>query len=322
MSELVDEALAQERGDLDDPTFYGRVFALPDKADWRDEANWHLANPALGKFKDIEHMRSLAAKAKRSPSAEASFRALELNQRVDSIEGLVTSADWKACQKEAGLEELKGHPLYCALDLSGRQDLTAFAMVWYLGDGRAALKSFFWTPKDELAERSKRDGAKYIEWERKGFLRALPGRVVDYGAVVGMVQALLHGQDLRSLAYDKWRINDFKTEMERAGVPPDAWPMTEFGQSFKDMSPAVEKLEAMVIAHTLAHDGNPVMTYCMSNVRIIKDASDNRRFDKRKKYRRIDGAVAAAMALRTMDIAEKVEVDGPSVYESRGLLVL
>lgn len=322
MSELVDDAYAQMRGELDDETFFGKVYEVPASLDWRDEANWKLANPALGVFKDINHMRSLAGKAMRSPSAEAAFRALELNQRVDAIEGLVTSADWRACQVEFGLEDMRGYPLYCGLDLSGRQDLTAFVMCWYLGNGRAAIKPFFWTPKEELADRAKRDGGKYVEWEKRGHMRTTAGRVVSFKAVVQMVAKLIEGHDLRSIAYDKWRINDFKAEMERADIPPESWPLLEFGQSFKDMSPAVEKLESMVIDHSLQHDGNPVLTYCMGNVRVIKDVSDNRRFDKRKKNRRIDGAVAAAMAIRAMDIAEKIEVEAPSIYEKRGVFVL
>lgn len=322
MSELVDDAIAQERGELDDPTFYGKVFALPDKADWRDESLWHTANPALGTFKSLEHMRSLAAKAKRSPAAEAAFRSLELNQRVDSVEGLVTSADWKLCQAEISFESLKGKPLFCGLDLSGRQDLTCFAMVWDLGEGRAALKTMFWTPRDELEDRQKRDGAKYVEWDKRGHLRALEGRVVDYGQVVPMIAALIEGHDLRAIAYDRWNVKAFRTEMERAGVDGDAWPMHEFGQGWKDMSPAVEKLETMVVQHLLQHDGNPVMAYCMGNVRVIKDAAGNRKFDKRRRNRRIDGAVAAAMALSALDVADRPEKPAPSVYEQRGLLVL
>lgn len=322
MSELVDDALAQEKGELDDPTFYGKVFALPEKMDWRDERNWVLANPALGKFKSLDHMKALFHKAARSPAAEATFRALELNQRVDSVESLVTSADWKDCEADFGLNDMRGFPLYCGLDLSGRLDLTAFVMAWYLGNGRAAVKSLFWTPKEELAERSKQDGAKYPEWERRGFLRTIPGRVVSFKPVVQMIAGLVAGHDLKSIAYDKWKIDDFKAEMERAEVNPESWNLTAFAQTFADMSPAIEKVETLVIEKAMQHDGNPVLTYCLGNVKVIKDSSGNRKFDKRKKNRRIDGAVAMAMALRTMDIAEKVEIEGPSVYESRGLLVL
>ena len=107
MTELSDEALAQERGELDDPTFFGRVFYLPVEAGDSDayvydEANWYKANPALGKFKALEHMRSLAAKAKRSPSAAASFKALELNMRVDAVENIINSRDWNGLLSKFG----------------------------------------------------------------------------------------------------------------------------------------------------------------------------------------------------------------------------
>ena len=321
MSELVDDVAAMERGEHDDPTFWGKVYTIPDRMDWRDKSLWHLANPALGKFKAQEHMDSLFHKATRSPAAEAAFRALELNQRIDSIEGLVTSADWRACGGDVDINAMRGRPLYCALDLSGRTDLTAFAMAWDCGD-KIKLKTFYWTPKDELGERSKRDGAKYIEWERRGYIRAIEGRTVDYGPVVTMIAALVAGHDLRGMAYDRWKILQFKTEMERFGLAADAWPLVEFGQGFKDFSPAVEKLEVSVINGTLIHDENPVLTYCMGNVRVIKDAGGNRKFDKRRKNRRIDGAVVAAMAISAIDIAEKLEKPQPSIYETRGMLTL
>ena len=46
--------------------------------------------------------------------------------------------------------------------------------------------------------------------------------------------------DLQLLAYDRWRIADFKRELDNIGVQI---PMQLFGQGFKDMAPAVDKLE-------------------------------------------------------------------------------
>lgn len=321
MSELSDEALAQERGELDDPTFYGKVFYLPADVDPFDESRWIEANPALGDFKSYKHMRSLAAKAKRSPSALASFKALELNMRVDAVEALINSEDWKACQGSVNPDALRGYPLYCSLDLSSRRDLTAFVMAWDLGD-RVVTKSYFWTPKELLAERSKIDGAKYPEWCDAGYMKATEGKTVGYDYVVRFVAAAVDGHDLKSIAYDRWRIDQFKTEAERAGFKPEDWNMTEFGQGWKDMSPAIEKLETLAIDHKLTHDGNPVLTYCMSNVKVSSDPAGNRKFDKRLRNRRIDGAVALAMAVSAIDIAEKPEIEAPSVYNERGILVL
>ena len=46
--------------------------------------------------------------------------------------------------------------------------------------------------------------------------------------------------DLQFLVYDRWRIADFKRELDNIGVQI---PMQPFGQGFKDMAPAVGKLE-------------------------------------------------------------------------------
>jgi phage terminase large subunit-like protein len=96
--------------------------------------------------------------------------------------------------------------------------------------------------------------------------------------------------------------------------------MLDHGQGFKDMSPAIESLEELVLNGRLLHGGNPLLTWCMSNVKVSRDPAGNRKFDKRRKNRRIDGAVAAAMAVAAIKKVELQPETGPSVYERRGVL--
>jgi phage terminase large subunit-like protein len=97
--------------------------------------------------------------------------------------------------------------------------------------------------------------------------------------------------------------------------------MVPWGQGFKDMTGAVEALEGSILDRRFVHDGNPVLTWNMSNAVTISDPAGNRKLDKSKSRFRIDGAVAAAMAvgLKSRDRSEKA---GPSVYESRGILTI
>lgn len=336
MSELCDEALALEAGDLEDDTFYGKVYAVPDddpskgeagKVDIYDERLWYLANPALGDFRSLRDFRALAAKARRSPTTEASFRNLYLNQRVDGVQAFVNRHDWKACEYNPTPEELKLAQWFGGLDLSSRHDLTAFVLAGVLPNGRVLCIPRFWLPEGEgaeesLAERSKRDGAHYEVWRDAGFLQVVPGRVISYEIVAREVFDLIEQHNIQAIAYDRWRINEFKTAVSRMGLDPDKFNLHPHGQSFKDMSPAIEELESLILEHNLAHTGNPVLTYCISNVKVLRDESENRRFDKRKKHKRIDGAVALAMAVAASSRAELPEVKGPSVYEERGILAL
>ena len=66
----------------------------------------------------------------------------------------------------------------------------------------------------------------------------------------------------------------------------------------------------------IAHGNNPVLTMCMANARIEKDAAGNRKMNKAKATGRIDGAVALAMAV---GMSKASQVTGPSIYESQEL---
>lgn len=330
MSELVDDAVAAEKGMLDDPYFYGKVYAVPDDADPWDEANWMLANPALGDFKMVESMRAQALKAKRSPSAAASFKNLHLNQRVDGTASFVNSEDWKACEAFVSDEELAGVDAFGGLDLSGRRDLTSLALAFPLPDGRVALRSYFWTHSEELAQRAKLDGAQYSIWQQNGHLSVINGRSIEYKNVADDISALMQRYRIRQINFDRYRIHDLQRELEASGVecevkgdskePTDKLILVKHGQGYVDMSPAVDEFEAVILAHNLCHGGNPVLTYCMSNVRLSRDPAENRKFDKRQKNRRIDGAVAAAMAISAWKRADPPPPPTESVYEHRGVL--
>lgn len=323
MTDMANDAIAHEAGTLDDPYFYGRVYAVPEGADIYDEANWKLANPGLGSIKSLEHMRALAYKARKSPSAEAAFRALELNQRVDGLQALVNSRDWRACQKAFSADDMRGLKCYGGLDLSSRIDLTAFTLSWVQPDTVCvATKTWFWTHGHDLADREAKDGARYREWAQQGWLKVLPGRSISFKSVVRDIVEIITGHELQATAFDRFRIDELKREMEYEDIPEETFKLLEHGQGYLGMAPAVDALEARVIEHTLHHDGNPIVTYCLSNVKVISDPAGNRKFDKRDRNRRIDGAVTLAMSLSAIAKAEKPEPEKPNPYLKRGLRVL
>jgi len=74
-------------------------------------------------------------------------------------------------------------------------------------------------------------------------------------------------------------------------------PMAPFGQGYKDMAPAVDKLERLVAEHKIQHGDNPIMNMCAVNAVATRDPAGNRKLDKTKASGKIDGLVALAMAL-------------------------
>lgn len=299
LSKLIDDGLV-----ADDQTVLVHLYCADDDADIMDVDAWNAANPALGDFRSIEDLKALAVQASRMKTMESSFRNLYLNQRVDQTSPLIPRSEWKACQTGGTL--IAGERAFFALDLSGVHDLTSLVGV-SADASEDRLKAWNWKPQEFLLDHAKRDRAPYDVWAAEGWLDTPPGRAIDYAYVAQRIAEIREEYDVVGLAYDRWRVEQLLVEFQRIGVdvyidgkdkPFDgALRLVPWGQGYRDMSPAVEALEASVIHRRLNHDGNPVLTFCFANAIVATDASGNRKLDKSKTRFRIDGAVASAMAI-------------------------
>lgn len=268
------------------------VYAADPDAELLDEKQWKKANPALGLFRSLSDMRKQAEKAERMPSFENTFRNLNLNQRVSTVSPFVSKTIWELCGTEPA--PLQGATVYGGLDLSMRTDLTALVLVGEDADGNFNVWPFFWTPEIGLRDRAARDRQPYDVWVDQGFLRTTPGATVDYSFVAMEIAEIRSECEIVGIGYDRWRIDLLKREFDSIGLE---LPLAEFGQGFKDMSPALDALEALFLNSALSHGMHPVLTMCAANAVISKDPAGNRKLDKSKATGRIDGMVSLAMAI-------------------------
>lgn len=274
-----------------DPRIVSHVYEAPAGCDVLDRAAWKAANPALGTFRNLDDLAEQAKQAARMPSAENTFRNLCLNQRVSTVSPFISVDVWKSCAGR--VLEFGSAPVWGGLDLSARTDLTALVIVGKIADVWHVMPHF-WTPEQGLAERAKRDKAPYDVWVKQGYLHTTPGATVDYEFVAQDIAAILGLLDVQAIAYDRWRIALLQKELDAQGID---LPLAEFGQGFKDMSPALDTLECELLNARIAHGGHPVLTMCAMNAIVSKDAAGNRKLDKHKATGRIDGIVALAMAM-------------------------
>nr|WP_246500004.1 terminase TerL endonuclease subunit [Azospirillum soli] len=71
-------------------------------------------------------------------------------------------------------------------------------------------------------------------------------------------------------------------------------------------------MKRAILGGQFHHGGNPVLRMCFANLRAVKDDAENEKFSKERSTGRIDGAVAAAMAVgRVM-----AEENAPSIYDT------
>jgi phage terminase large subunit-like protein len=74
-------------------------------------------------------------------------------------------------------------------------------------------------------------------------------------------------------------------------------PLQPFGQGYREQGPAVRAFEEAILNRTLRHNGNPLLTWCVSNVVPNTDPTGAVKLDKDRSRERIDPVVAAVMAI-------------------------
>jgi len=301
LSLLIDDAKTQA-----DKRVVLSMYSAPDDADPFSEETIKLANPAYGDFQNAEEVMAMAETAKRLPSAEAGFRNLILNQRVEARNPFVSRKVWDANGANRNLEGV----IYGGLDLSTVNDLTALVLV----DSNYAVHCEFWLPEHGIAEKSQKDRVPYDVWAEQGYLTLTPGKSIEYEWVAHRLRELFDEHDMKALAFDRWGMKHLQPWLIKAGFTDhEVEKFAPFGQGFRDMSPALRELESVLLNDKMAHGMHPVLRMCAANAVVQQDPAGNRKLAKDKSSGRIDGMVALAMAVGAMaklsDEPEVIDLD-------------
>jgi phage terminase large subunit-like protein len=136
-------------GTITDPSFYGVVFGVDDRAAGFDpfaDATLHAANPGAGKTVTWDYLRKAAASARQSPSELNRYLRLHLGIRTKQTTRWLTLQAWDAAAGLADAERWEGRTAFAGLDLSTTTDLTSFQMVLPYEPG-VEVWPMFWLPE-------------------------------------------------------------------------------------------------------------------------------------------------------------------------------
>lgn len=323
-------------GDAPNDAWFGFICSLDEGDDpFEDESCWVKANPNLGVSIQLPYIREQVAEARGMPSKESLVRRLHFCEWTESENAAFTRAAIEAVFGEVYADALteSGHPCFGGLDLSRAQDLTAFTLTWVLDatpdKWRFASKTWFWTPKDTLVERARRDRAAYDKWAERGFMEAVPGKRIGYSWVADALGALCARYEPVSIGCDQYGLENLRDHLNERGL---SLPCVVHPQGFKGrkvgednsgfagaeeialwMPDSINKLEAAIIEGRIVIDDNPAMKMCMIGVVYEQNRTGHRMFAKEKAPNRIDGAVSQAMSIGVATVASEAPLDVASM---------
>jgi len=200
---------------------------------------------------------------------------------------------WDACGDPLlTLDQFDGQEVIVAHDLASKVDIAAkMRLFWRDIDGVRHYYGFGSYFLNEKAIEDERN-SQYSGWARSGILISTPGTVTDFSVIEDDLLADAARFTVNEAPYDPFQATQFSQRMVAAGLP-----MIEVGQTVKNFSEPMKWLEALVLQNRFHHDGDPLLTWMVSNVVCHRDAKDNIYPRKEREENKIDGVVALLMCL-------------------------
>ena len=220
--------------------------------------------------------------------------------------------DWQRCGANIHPEQFVGWDCFHGIDLASKCDIAAYVKVFMKMDGDKVLYKVF--PKffvpAEMVKREK--SGKYRKWEISKHLIATQGEEIDFQQIKEHIMQDCSNYGANEIPYDPWNATYLAQQLADEDLP-----VLEFGQTAKNMSGAMYEIEAAVKSGRLQHNGNPVMSWMMSNILVQPDRNENIFPRKSRPGSKIDGAVGMIMGVARAMVYRDENADF-----SEGLLVV
>lgn len=333
----------------ENPRLFALIFTIDADDDPLSPEAYIKANPNLGvsiRAEDLEAERLVALS---EPAEAFHFRTKKLNVWGQSVRTFFNMDAWmRRCfdvdlldrDPKSGKPVRGSNPgipdrfldrklfaLHEGFDLAARLDLASrvkiFTQYWPVAKGgRPSGRHYYVFGKHYAPHMTITDGRHdaYAEWASTGWLTscldACNGYEVDLEAIQGEVIAEFPKWNPAALAFDQAFALQMQQAIERAvgsGI------VVTVPQTAKELSDGMKEFAAAIVSGRVHHNGDPLMTMAVGNVVSRPDPNENEFPRKEKPENKIDPMTATLIGMNRVMAAE---INGPSKYETEGLLVV
>ncbi|MCM7566419.1 MULTISPECIES: terminase large subunit [Enterobacter cloacae complex] len=291
-------------GHVPNDRLFGLIYELDEGDDWTDPINFIKANPNLDVSISYDDLLAEMEVAKQVPRKVNAFKTKRLNIWVSGKAAFYNMTQWHAAaDKSLRYEDFAGEDYYLGLDLAQRLDLNAGVGVFVREiEGKKhyyCIRPKFWVPEDTVRStdpKIAKTADRYVKFVEMGALEATDGAEADYREILASIIDLQEIDKVRvsEIPIDPSGATALSHELQDHGFEP-----ISIRQDYTNMSPPMKELEAALAGGRFHHDGNPVLSWCISNVigKNVPGSDDIVRPTKGDKQSKIDGATALFMAI-------------------------
>lgn len=296
-------------GDVEDDQFFSVVYTLDEGDDWEDESVWVKANPNLNVSVDIATLRAKIHKAIETPADIPNIKIKHMNIWIAEAKAFYDQTFWDRCAVVMDESKLRGKRCRMGIDLASHIDITALVAIFRDDTGMYDIISRCYIPEDTLrAEKN----TLYYESVADGTLIATPGAAINYDFIRGEAEKFANDHRIIECLYDAWNATETAQKLS------SKIEMVKISMNVANLSEPMKKLDALMRAGKIRHNGSKLVRWCLGNV-VAKEDHNGNVFPRKSHVKlKIDPIVAILMALAGWLQDESKA----SVYETRGIRTL
>ena len=291
-----------------DETYFAVIREIDDEDNPHDESCWPKANPIFRNMNAYSEEIFDTMKREHNLAFGSGDPAKIREWMIKRVDRWQTDAEnkymsgcmdkWKALAvpRDEFSKLIYNTEGFYGDDLSKTTDLTADAYVTWLPDGRLAVTAHGFIPEERATQHEHSDRVPYKHWAKDNWCTLTSGAVVDYN----FIESHMHDMEfdhkiiIKEICYDPYNATQYANNLTGQG-----YTCVEIRQGVQTLSEATKKFRELVLQGKIVHDGNPLLTWCLSNAVEVSDNNGNIKLSKKHKddSQRIDLLAAVINAL-------------------------
>jgi phage terminase large subunit-like protein len=305
---LRQEVVAMLEGTIPNDGLFGIIFTIDEDDDWTSPDVLRKANPNMGVSVGEKYLLDQQRDAINNPRRQAVFKTKHLNVWVTAASPFFNLELWhRLGDPGLLLEDFHGASCWGGLDLASKLDL-ACSIKLFKREIEGVEHYFVFLDSYLPEERVQApEAAHYAGWVEEGWITATPGNITDYDYIESDLAESTELVSWVEIGFDPHNATHLATRLGNYGIP-----MTEVPQNVAQLSEPMKWIEALIVDGRIHHNGNPVLSWGISNVTAKPDRNENVFPRKEKPENKIDPAVALIIAMNRA-LAES-EAPEPAVW--------
>ncbi|EXL08620.1 terminase large subunit [Aquamicrobium defluvii] len=308
---MMQEARRMLDGIVDDDELFALMYGLDPEDDWTEEASLRKANPNFGVSVGDKFLLSEQRQAINNARHVSRFKTKHLNEWVNAKEVFFNIQRWiESAVPGLSVDDFAGQPCRIGLDLASKVDVAAMEITFKLDECdcpkagelieagfRFARFGRYYLPSAAI---EKGENEHYQAWHRDGLIVQSDGEMNDMTMIRDDILGTRDRHQLLEVAYDPDQARMMVSELQAEGIA-----CTEVFATMKNFSEPMKEMDGLIRERAIAHDGDPIFTWMLSNVVTKANHRDQVYPRKERDENKIDGPVAHIMALGRWMIADE-----------------